>query len=279
MPNWVFNNLSVTGKTEDLIKFKEEIGQPYQTYHRDLVSENGEWAKNEDGSFKRVVQEQTHDSAFSFWNAIAPTDIDTYFGGKDPKPANPDATVAEVMSEIKREFEEENDWYSWNIRNWGTKWDACNAAVWEEPNELRYDFDTAWSIPEAGMIAMSKKYPNLVFDLHCEEETGWGADIIFKAGVADWVKEWDEPMCHQDYIDLDRECWGCESVWKQSDGTWDTSSLYDDCPPFDEEEANIAHAEAVEFFKNNPLEKFYISTELTNAPVSDTIANGGDAIV
>lgn len=259
MPNWVFNNLSVTGEIDELIKFKEEIGQPYTTYHQDLVSEDGKWAKNEDGSYKYETKEQVHESVFSFWNAVSPTNLDAYFGIKPPKQHNPDETMAETMAEIKRGFEEDDDWYNWNVRNWGTKWDACNAAVWEEPSELRYDFDTPWGIPEEGMIAVSKKYPNLTFDLHSEEEQGWGADIIFKAGEATVMKDWDIPNSHQDYVDLERECWGCESVWKQPDGTWDTSSLYDDCPPFDEEEANIAHAEAEAFFKANPLEKFYIS--------------------
>lgn len=264
MPNWVFNNLSVTGDVVDLAKFKEEIAAPYTTYHRDLVSVNGEWAKNEDGSFKREIVENVHESDLSFWNAIAPTDIDTYFGGKDPKPVvNPDATVAETMAEIKRGFDEDNDWYNWNVRNWGTKWDACNVYVWEEPEELRYDFDTAWSIPEPALIAMSAKYPSLTFDLHAEEEQGWGADLIFKAGEVTVMKEWDIPNSHEDYINQDRECWGCESVYKNDDGTWDTSSLYDDCPPFDEEEANIAYEEARQFFLNNPDAKFYISTDLT----------------
>ena len=279
MPNWVFNNLSVTGDIADLEQFKYEIAAPYTTYHQDLVSENGEWAKNEDGSYKRETNEKVHESVFSFWNAISPTDLDAYFGVKPPRKVSPDETMAETMAEIQRGFDEDNDWYNWNVRNWGTKWDACNAAVWEEPNELRYDFDTAWAIPEPALIAMSAKYPSLVFDLHSEEEQGWGADIIFSKGCAKLIKEWDVPNSHQDYIDQERECWGCESVWKQEDGTWDTSSLYDDCPPFDEEEANIAHAKAVEFFKANPMGKFYISTNLTDALASDTIANGGDAIV
>ena len=199
------------------------------------------------------------------------SDLDTYFAIKPPKQRMADVTIAESMKEFIREIEEDNDWYSWNVRNWGTKWDACNAAVWEEPNELRYDFDTAWAIPEPALIAMSAKYPNLIFDLHAEEEQGWGADIIFKQGEAIVDKEWDIPNSHQDYVDLERECWGCESVWKQDDGTWDTSSLYDDCPPFDEEEANAAHEEVVAFFKANPLENFYIQTDLTE--------NSGDGTV
>lgn len=263
MPNWVFNNLSVTGDIDELIKFKEEIAAPYTTYHQDLVSDGKEWMKNEDGSYKYETKEQVHESVISFWNAVSPSDTDAYFAIKPPKQRMADVTIAESMKEFIREIAEDDDWYSWNVRNWGTKWDACNAAVWEEPNELRYDFDTAWAIPEPALIAMSAKYPNLTFDLHSEEEQGWGADIIFKAGEATVMEEWDIPNSHADYINRDRECWGCESVWKQPDGTWDTSSLYDDCPPFDEEEANAAHEEVEAFFKND-WKNVYVPSDLTD---------------
>ena len=42
------------------------------------------------------------------------------------------------------------DWYSWNVNNWGTKWDA-NVYQWdrEDNNTLSVIFDTAWSPPIA----------------------------------------------------------------------------------------------------------------------------------
>ena len=229
MPNWVFNNLTVSGDAVDLAKFKEEIAAPYTTYHRDLVSVSGEWAKNEDGSFKREIVESVHESDLSFWNAIAPTDIDAYFGGKDPKPANPDATVAETMAEIKRGFDEDNDWYNWNVRNWGSKWDACNAEL-DDRNQskiagfIEYTFDTAWGIPEAGMVAMSAKYPELVFHLYAKEEQGWGAEMQFVAGDVELINEWDIPASHAENIEIWGECWKCNDY---------PEDLYDDCPPQD----------------------------------------------
>jgi len=42
-----------------------------------------------------------------------------------------------------------SDWYSWNINNWGTKWDVCEGAFDLEEDELSGSgwFSTAWSPP------------------------------------------------------------------------------------------------------------------------------------
>jgi len=43
---------------------------------------------------------------------------------------------------------EEDNWYEWNIANWGTKWDA-SIIDWERTGEkeIYVSFDTAWSPP------------------------------------------------------------------------------------------------------------------------------------
>jgi hypothetical protein len=42
------------------------------------------------------------------------------------------------------------DWYTWNVNNWGTKWDAT-VYDWERIDEhtITINFDTAWSPPSA----------------------------------------------------------------------------------------------------------------------------------
>jgi len=257
VPNWVFNNLTVSGDAIDLAVFKEEIGKPYDTGDVDWV----------DG--ERVPSQ--HISVFSFWNALAPSDPEKYWNPPFEK-RNPDATTESILAESIRAMAEDEDWYNWNIRNWDTKWDACNAYLNEDKDgELRYDFDTAWSIPEAAMIAMSAKFPNLTFDLYSEEEQGWGAEILFKQGVATWCKEWDIPETHADYARLDRECWGCNSVDREDDGTWNTEDLYEDCPIPDFEDLEKQFQETKAYFEKNPISKFYISGLTTN-PESDNVA-------
>jgi hypothetical protein len=178
VPNWVFNELSVSGSPEDLAVFKEEIAKSYTTYHQTLVGS---------GEAERawVKKEILHESPISFWNALAPTDLDAYFQQPDfTKSNDPDV----IGQDMKRNAEIGMDWYNWNIRNWGCKWDACNADVIDISNaidgsKLFYTFDTPWSIPEPAMIAMSEKYPSLHFLLRSQEEQGWGAELGFDAGA------------------------------------------------------------------------------------------------
>jgi len=47
-----------------------------------------------------------------------------------------------------RPAEEEENWYDWNISNWGTKWEA-SIYSWEKVNDncITLNFDTAWAPP------------------------------------------------------------------------------------------------------------------------------------
>lgn len=41
------------------------------------------------------------------------------------------------------------DWYSWNVTNWGTKWNCDAADFGREENTISFYFDSAWSPPVA----------------------------------------------------------------------------------------------------------------------------------
>lgn len=59
-----------------------------------------------------------------------------------------------------------DDWYSWNIENWGTKWDASIIDYERlDDNTISIVFDTAWSPP-------TKWYEYI-------EELGWGVDAHY----------------------------------------------------------------------------------------------------
>lgn len=46
-------------------------------------------------------------------------------------------------------FEGDQDWYMWNVNNWGTKWDICDAYIDQatEEDEIVISFSTAWAPP------------------------------------------------------------------------------------------------------------------------------------
>ena len=67
-----------------------------------------------------------------------------------------DALEAELQKENPEPFnhlcprpaEEEENWYGWNVNNWGTKWDVT-PHDWEQEddNTIYINFDSAWSPP------------------------------------------------------------------------------------------------------------------------------------
>lgn len=65
-------------------------------------------------------------------------------------------------------------WYEWQTENWGTKWNA-----YDQPNKgfsdgvLEFRFQTAWSHPHDLILMLSKKLPEVTFDVvFADEDTG-----------------------------------------------------------------------------------------------------------
>jgi hypothetical protein len=56
----------------------------------------------------------------------------------------------EILNVLRPRPAEQEDWYSWNVDNWGTKWDITVGGyeVIDE-NTVSFTFDSAWSPPTA----------------------------------------------------------------------------------------------------------------------------------
>jgi hypothetical protein len=178
MPNWVYNNLSITGTKADIDAFVAKATTPHTTRYEPFLSDEPSEQLRED---------------FSFWNFIRPDEdkLDLYFetngSHKDPE-----------TGEMIRTGDNEYNWYNWNIRNWGCKWDARETEL--EVDELsdgranlRIKFDTAWDKPDPVFYAMVEQHPELEFDFHWEEEQGWGGEASGINGEYRLYNEWDIP--------------------------------------------------------------------------------------
>lgn len=226
MPNWVFTSMTVHGKEEDLRKFQEKASKPYTTYHK------GVWTKDADGKNNydpEAINESVHDSCISFMNFATPENLEAYYADAhgDTKPEGYEEMSMEERMAHAMKFSGDG-WYDWNVRNWGTKWDACNPEMTNDDptsGSLGYRFDTAWSPAEGAFQAMVAQHPELSFEFYNEEEQGWGVEFSGEDGELSVVKEWDIPNSHKDWEDLGQDCRACD-CW---DGE-DTDDLYDDCP-------------------------------------------------
>lgn len=214
MPNWVYNNMTVKGEREALIAFRDKASK----LAPNGISENGTLEYSESDS-----------SELSFWNFKEPENKFAYY--KDAHGTKPEGYDTWDMTEKlahDMKFTGEG-WYDWNVREWGTKWDACDVGLQDQiatkEQYLHYNFSTAWSVPEGAFVEMVAQHPELEFDFSCEEEQGWGIEAIGAGGDYSMTREWDIPQSHADYVALDREenC-NCQ------DGDDDMEYWFDDCP-------------------------------------------------
>jgi hypothetical protein len=182
MPNWVYNGLTIEGKPEQVKSLIVQMNKPFV----DSIKPNGDLAYS-------VTQRKYVNPIFSFRNIIAPTDMEAYHS----QPVFPE--------QFSLAFEG-NDWYNFNNREWGTKWDVAvceddtypTTTIEETENGdnyvVHYNFETAWSRPLPAIQKLSAQYPTLLFTLSYEEETGWGGEMEFLRGEIISESEYDS-MC------------------------------------------------------------------------------------
>lgn len=130
-------------------------------------------------------------------------------------------------------YHKDDNWYNWNIANWGTKWNAydvvLNEAIDNDHPFLGYTFTTAWSPPTGVMLAlvdyMVEQRLDVYMDWCYEEEQGWGGRMHYdmKNGLNS-VEEWEIPENHDEMVERRGECY-CDEEYKP----------FSDCPVGEEE--------------------------------------------
>ena len=194
MPNWVYNSLTAEGSAEDISALKQKLNTPFTRVHEGYDMEAKEM-KFKTYTFSNPV--------FAFWNIIQPTDMETYQLQKDP---NHNDSIIDFNG---------NNWYDWNVRNWGTKWDIAvsddeqypeTELVTDTEDTLIYRFNTAWSPPIQAIEKLSQMFPNIEFDLEFEEETGWGGNYIFSDGDGTEVESYENKCRDCDSVDTLEFC-------------------------------------------------------------------------
>jgi hypothetical protein len=77
------------------------------------------------------------------------------------------------------------DWYGWQTANWGTKWNAYDQY---SNDDAVIEFNTAWSTPYNLLVNLSKKYPQVTFEVeYADEDFGYnvGKFVLLNGEVID----------------------------------------------------------------------------------------------
>ena len=146
MPNWCNNNLIVSGPKGYIKEFKEKakVDEERETIPR-MKDEKKTWRYQTDLSL----------------NAFIPMPKELEGRGRNSPPDEISKTLVEKYGA--------DDWYTWNVMFWGTKWDI-DAELYDQNEEsLSYMFQSPWSPPTIGILAISKLHPELLFVLEYDE--------------------------------------------------------------------------------------------------------------
>ena len=202
MPNWCYNSLSIEGSKEEISAIKTQLNQPFQRQH-------DQW--NMETHQMELLDTNYSNPVFAFWNIVKPTNLEEY-----NKQSDHSLPMAEQML-----FKGDN-WYDFNVRNWGTKWDVAvrdgedypeTELMEEDETSLAYRFNTAWSPPLPAIEALSAQYPNVEFNLSYEEETGWGGEYLFIEGDGTEIEVYNNKCRDCDALDSLEYCDnGCGEV-------------------------------------------------------------------
>lgn len=198
MPNWCMNELSVSGTAKELKNFVFATqGLPAQ-YPLQACEKN---------EFKK-----TEKPCFCF-NALIPTPDEVLQIGYD---GHDKISKDAMMHILTGQPIYPIDGYYWNIQNWGTKWDVYYDNItpkkmgWSKGcTSILFNFDTAWSPPLKWFEKVVEKFPQLSFQLHYSEPSGYFAGDIYGNDGQCVYDEYDDERCNALFRRL------CEEIEKE----------------------------------------------------------------
>jgi hypothetical protein len=177
MPNHVTNIVSFIGKEAEVRSLLESIGNKSEgaviDFNKIIPAPK---VLHKVTSPPKIVSEDEYKKEMEIFNdkTRTLTDIEKFCG------VNHGITKAMQKDFIKK-YGADN-WYDWNCKHWGTKWNAYSHSddgVLETNSgyvEGLISFQTAWSTPFPVIEKLSEMYPNIKIELKFADED-WGSNL------------------------------------------------------------------------------------------------------
>jgi hypothetical protein len=175
MPNWCWNRLAITGPEETVAEALESVAAEATPDTR-LDPEFGTTVSPSALSLEKI-KPTPEDLVGSKTDPMAPFEL-LY---NEPGPGQAD------------------DWYTWRVRNWGTKWDVDAEIEKREPGEAHLAFDSAWSPPVPAVVALSERFPDLEFLLTFDEPgNDFAGHRLIQRGAIIEAVDTNSPQNHEE---------------------------------------------------------------------------------
>ncbi|ENT6821705.1 hypothetical protein ACFF1C_002132 [Enterobacter roggenkampii] len=176
MPNHVTNRLTITGDEKSLCELfnacfcKQKRAVP--DFWREKANDVEADEKSRKEWSERIADLEAQDpfDVFDF-NRIIPAPAFIFTG--------------DTLTGGSREESTGRNWYEFNSKRWGTKWNAYDMSIVEHTDsKLVIKFDTAWSIPDPIINELVTWFPELMFFHEFYDEGGWFfGDRTYQAGA------------------------------------------------------------------------------------------------
>ena len=176
MPNHCRNEISVYGAREDVEAFVSKIELAFEEFGTpDFDGDKFTFAAFVPPE-KNVLHGSSGYGAFvrrdGVWENIDVNEKEAirqgieFYSGEFCRDENGVVYTRPEMNELGL-----TDWYSWQVDNWGTKWDAYDVSMGYgvDGKSFHIDFFTAWSPPIPVVKAMQEQHPELVITMNYEE--------------------------------------------------------------------------------------------------------------
>ena len=213
MPNWTYNQLTVSNKVFDAItkngefSYQNIIPRPQQLSEtisggrvNDLIVkyliDNFSKAEAEEIAhnmhlynidiFKKSLKEMRKILDERLNGAIDDRDARNIITGEPPSPTCYTGEDYYAMY-IQYGF---YDWYSWSLANWGVKWDASDVSI----NDLDDDrkmitFTSPWDMPSAYYQKICEMFPDETIEIIAEYEEGFEVTLENANGKLNCIEE------------------------------------------------------------------------------------------
>ena len=143
---------------------------------------------------------------------------------------------------IPRPVNESDNWYNWNIENWGSKWDLSDPRLdnseWEN-GVIRYTFESAWSpvIPVVQALAKEHKKVTITYNYYEGGSDFWG-EVEYQKGKETSFDEGalSDASCERlEYLMGQHH--NCQECWNEIECNGETTQqLCSECEALVEEE-------------------------------------------
>ena len=206
MPNHTTSRLEITGDTNEIKRFVSMVDKG-EDKHFDFggVVCFPEELRNTSSPVILRSQEEI-DTIWARWEA----NTDKKEFEKD-RPFN--LGITKETSDILNSKYGCDNWYSWNVTHWGTKWGAYDAGIWEvEDGFASITYTTAWNPATEFFINSSEQFPKLTFKHYFADEGGGfiGWEIVKNGKVVQaFSPEWNS----EDGIELQKDL----GVWYEEE--------------------------------------------------------------